>query len=148
MPQPHAYTQAERFFLRCTDPTQITTTADKLRWYRCRKGLRQKDVAELAGLDRKTYTQYESQTREYYPPVTMERLAAALSVTIEDLLDDYNLFLYRDQGDQIKALRTHQNLTQHQLAKRLGISLGVLKKWEQNRVRITKSSWQKLMQIG
>ena len=99
-------------------------------------------------MDRKTYTQYESQTHEYYPPQTIERLAAALSVTIEELLDDYNLFLYRDQGTQIKALRTHHNLTQHQLAKRLGISMGVLKKWEQNRVRITKSSWQKLMQIG
>ena len=72
--------------------------------------------------------------------MTMERLAAALSVTIEDLLDDYNLFLYRNQATQIKALRTRYNLNQHQLAKRLCISLGVLKKWEQNRVRISKES--------
>ena len=43
--------------------------------------------------------------------------------------------------------RSHHNLTQLQLANQLGISLGVLKKWEQNRVRISKESWRKLTQI-
>ena len=35
----------------------------------------------------------------------MEKLAELFEVPLEDLLDDYNLFLLRGQGAQIKAIR-------------------------------------------
>ena len=59
------------------------------------------------------------------------------------LLDDYNLFLRNGQGNQIKAIRTKLGLTQRQYADKLGVSLGNLKHWEQNRKQIFKSTWEK-----
>ena len=47
------------------------------------------------------------------------------------------------QANQIKAIRTKLGLTQKQYADKLGVSLGSLKHWEQNRKQIFKSTWEK-----
>ena len=56
--RPHTLVEAEKFNIQYTDPSQIHNTPDKLRWYRYSQGLRQKDVAEYAGIDRTTYSNY------------------------------------------------------------------------------------------
>ena len=43
---PHKFQDAEKFNLQFSDFSEITETADKLRWYRYQKGLRQRDVAD------------------------------------------------------------------------------------------------------
>ena len=43
---PHKFLDAEKFNLRFSDASEITEIADKLRWYRYQKGLRQRDVAD------------------------------------------------------------------------------------------------------
>lgn len=65
----------------------ITEIADKLRWYRYQKGLRQRDAADYAGIDRSTYIHYEEAGRDYYPKEHMERLAELFEVPLETLLD-------------------------------------------------------------
>ena len=47
------------------------------------------------------------------------------------------------QANQIKAIRMKLGLTQKQYADKLGVSLGNLKHWEQNRKQIFKSTWEK-----
>ena len=73
----------------------------------------------------------------------MEKIAQLFEVPVDMLLDDYNLFLRNGQGNQIKAIRTKLGLTQRQYADKLGVSLGNLKHWEQNRKQIFKSTWEK-----
>ena len=92
---PHKFLDAGKFNLRFSDASEITEIADKLRWYRYQKGLRQRDVADYAGIDRSTYIHYEEEGRGYYPKEHMEKLAELFEVPLEDLLDDYNLFLLR-----------------------------------------------------
>lgn len=99
---PHKFQDAEKFNLQFSDFSEITETADKLRWYRYQKGLRQRDVADYAGIDRSTYIHYEEAGRDYYPKEHMEKLAELFEVPLEHLLDDYNLFLLRGQGEQSK----------------------------------------------
>ena len=41
--------------------------------------------------------------KDFYPKEHMEKLAELFEVPLEDLLDDYNLFLLRGQGEQIKS---------------------------------------------
>ena len=65
--QPHTLVEAEKFNIRYSDPSQINNIPDKLRWYRYRCGLRQRDVADYAGIDRSTYSGYEEFVRDYYP---------------------------------------------------------------------------------
>ena len=87
--------------------------------------------------------QNPSHKEDLYPPEHMEKIAQLFEVPLDTLLDDYNLFLRNGQGEQIKAIRTKLGLTQKQYADKLGISLGNLKHWEQNRKQIFKSTWEK-----
>ena len=116
---------------------------NKRRWYRYQKGLRQRDVADYAGIDRSTYIHYEEAGRDFYPKEHMEKLAELFEVPLEDLLDDYNLFLLRGQGEQIKAMRQRQGLTQKAYAAQLGVPLQKFKRWEQGNVQIFKSTREK-----
>ena len=140
---PHKFLDAEKFNLRFSDASEITEIADKLRRLRYQKGLRQRDVADYAGIYRSTYIHYEEYGKDFYSPKHMEKIAQLFEVPVETLLDDYNLFLRKGQGEQIKAIRTKLGLTQRQYADKLGVSLGNLKHWEQNRKQIFKSTWEK-----
>ena len=140
---PHKFQDAEKFNLQFPDFSEITETADKLRWLRYQKGLRQRDVADYAGIDRSTYVHYEEYGKDLYPPEHMEKIAQLFEVPVDMLLDDYNLFLRNGQGKQIKAIRTKLGLTQREYADKLGVNLGSLKQWEQNRKQIFKSTWEK-----
>ena len=64
---PHTIVEAEKFNIRYSDPSKINNIPDWLRWYRYRCGLRQRDVADYAGIDRSTYSGYEEFVRDYYP---------------------------------------------------------------------------------
>lgn len=140
---PRKFLDAQIFNLRFSDPSEMTQIADKLRWYRYRHALLQSEVADRIGIDQKTYMRYEEYGRDYYPIEHMQKLAGMYVVPIESLLDDYNLFLYHDQGRQIRERRLSQKLTQKAYAANLGVSLDKLKKWEENRVRMFKSTWEK-----
>jgi DNA-binding XRE family transcriptional regulator len=48
--QPRRLLEAERFNIKYTNPFEITTVVDKLRYYRHKKALRQRDVAEKTGI--------------------------------------------------------------------------------------------------
>jgi len=135
---PHKFQDAEKFNLQFSD-----FSADKLRWLRYQEGLRQRDVADYAEIDRSTYVHYEEYGKGLYPPEHMEKIAQLFEVPVDGLLDDYNLFLRNGQGNQIKAIRMKLGLTQREYADKLGVSLGSLKQWEQNRKQIFKSTWEK-----
>ena len=75
---PHKFQDAEKFNLQFSDFSEITETADKLRWLRYQKGLRQRDVADYAGIDRSTYVHYEEYGKDLYPPEHMEKIAQLL----------------------------------------------------------------------
>lgn len=75
---PHKFLDAEKFNLRFSDASEITEIADKLRWYRYQKGLRQRDAADYAGINRSTYIHYEEAGRDFYPKEHMEKLAGCL----------------------------------------------------------------------
>ena len=140
---PHQLVESEKFNIQYSDPSMISSVADKLRWYRYKNSLLQRDVADKLGIDRSTYMRYEEQEHDYYPIEHIEKLATLYGIPITDLLDEYNLFLYHDQGKQIRAIRQSLGMTQSEYAKALDVPLGSLKNWERNRVRIIKSTWQK-----
>lgn len=140
---PHQLLESEKFNIRFSDPSQITEIADKLRYYRYRKALLQREVAEHIGIDRGTYIRYEEYGRGYYPIDHLEKLAKLFDVPLTELLDDFNRFLYNDQGKQIRERRLALNMTQREYADMLGVRVENLKKWEQNKVRIFKSTWER-----
>ena len=138
--RPTKLTDAEKFHIRYPDPSMLTTTADKLRYYRYKKSLLQREVAEYAGINENTYIHYESTGHDYYPVDKLSRIAELLEVDITDLLDEYNRFLYDGQGRQIRKIRKSMGLTQHQFGKLHGVNTGTVKRWESGKIRVSKES--------
>ncbi|MBQ2888991.1 MAG: helix-turn-helix transcriptional regulator [Clostridia bacterium] len=141
---PKKVSEAQKFTLIFTDADKIETVADKLRYYRYKKGMYQLDVADYLGIDKGTYIDYENPDRDYYSAEIMEKLAELFEVDVHSLLDEYNKFLYDGQGRNIKELRKHLKITQEDLAREMNVSLLKVKRWEQNKVRMFKFTWGRL----
>ena len=144
---PKKVSEAQKFALKFPTADKIETVADKLRYYRHQKGLYQSDVADYLGLERSTYIEYENPDRDYYSAEVMDKLAELFEVSVYDLLDDYNKFLYDGQGRNIKELRKQLQITQEELAKEMNVSLLKVKRWEQDKVRMFKYTYDKLMML-
>jgi DNA-binding transcriptional regulator YiaG len=71
----------------------------------------------------------------------LEKIAGLFEVDVTDLLDEYNLFLFVGQAEQLKAFRKKAKVTQATLAVRLGVSKTTVKRWEQGKVRMMKKTW-------
>ncbi len=138
---PYRLSEAAKFY--GVEPDKLNSTGDKLKYYRHKKGLLQREVADYAGLDRTTYISYESGI-DYYPPEKLLKISELLNVDITDLLDEYNTFIRDGQGQQIRALRKKMKMTQKEFGKCFGVHGGTVKRWENNSARIFKSTWKKL----
>ena len=140
---PHHLAEASRLNLDFPDPSELTEIPDKLRWYRYRKALLQREVADYAGIARRTYNHYEDGTKEYYPVDKLMKIAELLEVELTELMDEYNLFLYHNQGKQIRQMRLSQNKSVAEYEKELGIREGQLWRWENNQKMVSKATWKK-----
>lgn len=121
----------------------IPATAEKLRWLRCQRNLYQVEVADYAGLERSTYIGYEEGARDSYPPDKLAKIAALFGVPAEDLLDEYNRFLAR-QGEEVQAIRRECGLSQEQFAALLGVSESAVRRWENEKAKMTKGIWERI----
>lgn len=145
--RPKKLTDAEKFNIKYPNPTMLTTTADKLRYYRYKKSLLQREVAKYAGINESTYIHYENPEHDFYPIDKLSRIAKLLEVDIIDFLDDYNRFLYNGQGWQIRKIRKGMGLTQYQFGKLYGVTAGAVKRWENDKTRVTKTTWKRIMRL-
>ena len=144
---PKKVSEAQKFALKFPTADKIETVADKLRYYRYKKGMYQLDVADYLGIDKGTYIDYENPDRDYYSAEIMEKLAELFCVDVYDLLDDYNKFLYDGQGRNIRKFREQLQITQEELARKMNVSLLKVKRWEKNKVRMFKFTYDKLMML-
>ena len=142
--QPHFLAEAEKVNIGNDSPAKFDTVADRLRYYRHKKGLLQREVADCVGIERTTYSAYEEDGRDYYPVDILERIVELYGVKIAEVLDDYNLFLLNGQASQVKALRKKTKLTQADFANHVGVTKQQIKGWEQGRARMTKKFWEKV----
>lgn len=138
---------AQVFLCENPDPQSLGTVSDKLKWYRYQNGLQQSDMAKIMGVDRTTYSRYEENVLEAYPLDKLEKAAKYFGIDITELLDEYNLFLYRGQGEQIKGLCKLLGLTQSELARQLGVSLQKVRNWEEEKVRVSRGTFEKIISI-
>ena len=57
------------------NPDSLKYTGEKLRWYRYKNNLLQKDVADRIGVDRSTYIHYVTNNHDLYPQDILKKLA-------------------------------------------------------------------------
>lgn len=140
--------KSQTFLNDAPTPEMLETVSDKLKWYRINCGLLQSEVARAMGVNRTTYARYEGNGIQAYPLDKLSKAAELFGIEVSYLFDEYHLFIYRNQGQQIKKLRKALSLTQSMLADILGVDLSTLKRWEQNQLRIPRKHYNQLIKIG
>lgn len=143
----HNLIDYERISLICPSPDSIMNISDKLKYFRHIKSLKQTDVADMIGINRTTYFRYEK-SPENIPIIMLIKIASVLEVNPSELLtDEYSKFQLNNQGDALRAIRKSHSMTQHELAKCLGVYDSTIKRWESNKSRINRETYMKIMQL-
>ncbi len=127
-------------------PQDGETVSDKLRYYRKKCGLFQKDMAELLKIDRSTYARYESGSLKSYPINVIKRCAEIFGVDADKLLDDYNRFIFEGQGEQVRKKRLESGLTQGEFGKLYVVSKNTVRRWENGAVKMSRKMWEKIFE--
>lgn len=122
---------------------QIGNVQDRLRWLRQSRGLRQKDAAKIAGVDRAVYADLETGVRKQMPVGVAENLAQFYGVPMADFLDAFNRFLLRDPAALLRKYRTETGMTRKAFARKFGTSVRNLEMWEKGRRTVSYKSWER-----
>ena len=103
---PHTTSEAQAFFHMYHSYSEITNPSDRMRWCRYSLGLLQKEVAAMVGMEEWLYRDLESGTfHRSFTPELADKLAALYGIPVEDILDDYTLFLHRGGGAFLRRYR-------------------------------------------
>lgn len=145
--QPVRLLDAELFNIQYSSVEEIKSVPDKLRWYRHHQGMLQSDVAACLGISEHAYCDYEVGKVKLYPIAYLKKLSELYSIEITDLMDDYNLFMYRGQGRQVEQFRKKLGLSKPRFAKLFDTTKTVILNWEKERVIMQKSSWERYQSI-
>ena len=89
--------------------------------------------AEQIGISRGHYIDYEVGYVDYYPKEVVNRLADFYHIPVEDLLDEYNLFLYKGQGKMLKECREKMGLKKKPFARMLHVDPNTYRNWESDK---------------
>lgn len=139
----HVFRLADRML-----PASTETTADKLRYYRIKCGLLQKDMAEMLKIDRSTYARYESGAFAGYPVNVIKKCAEIFGVSTDKLLDGYNRFIFEGQVEQVKRKRLESGLDRGAFGRLYGVSGNTVRRWENGSVRMSRKLWERIFKSG
>ena len=99
MAGPRTTVEAQAFYRMYHSYADIPDPWDRLRWCRYGLDLLQKEVAAMVGMEEWLYRDLESGTfHRSFTPELADKLAALYGIPVENILDDYTLFLHRGGG--------------------------------------------------
>lgn len=106
MAGPRTTVEAQAFYRMYHSYADIPNPWDRLRWCRYGLDLLQKEVAAMVGMEEWLYQDLESGNfRRSFSPEIADKLAALYGIPVEDILDDYTLFLHRGGGAFLRRYR-------------------------------------------
>jgi transcriptional regulator with XRE-family HTH domain len=118
---------------------------DNLRYYRFRKQLTTRQVAEAIGVVPGTITIYES-NKNPIPHNMAIKLAGLLEINPEMLFDDFANFIADPYTAALRDNRIGLKLNQREFADYIGIELNYYYKLEEGKRRPSRRIYQKLLQ--
>ena len=136
------YSECDKYNLFIEDREELTTIGEKLKFYRLKNSIFQSDLAEMVGIDRVTYIEYEKGLK-YYPYETMKKIAKVYNIPLFEILDDYHMFAYSDQAKIIKGIRIKLGMNQYEFAKAIDVSKSTIQKAESNMGGFSQKSYRK-----
>ena len=122
------------------------TPAAMLRYYRVRKGLTTRQIAESVRIVPATLLMYE---REQFPiPYqTAVTFADTLEIDKNLLFDEFAQFMDYPYNDKLREVRKTYGLNQSTFAEKAGISWSIYSKWEGGSRKPSRKMYQQLVTI-
>ncbi|MBQ4265819.1 MAG: helix-turn-helix transcriptional regulator [Clostridia bacterium] len=121
----------------------LQSIPDRIRWLRLQRGLTQQEAADLLGVGRSTYIDYEIGTIERFDLQVIRRMSLLYQVPMDDLLDKYNIFLMNGQGEQMKRWRMNLGYSCKAMGKYLGVATSNIVAWEKEEKIMTRKLWER-----
>lgn len=111
----------------------------RIRYYRIKNNLSQRDLAKITGLEKNTIANCEN---DKFPKSqeTIDRICYALNLVPSFIYDDYLNFISADVPAKIKAIRKELNLTQIEFIELTGLK--TILAWERGRTKPSRMSFE------
>lgn len=147
MTGPRTTVEAQAFYRMYHSYSEITNPSDRLRWCRYGLDLLQKEVAAMVGMEEWLYQNLESGAfHRSFTPELADKLAALYGISVEDILDDYTLFLHRGGGDFLRRYREAKGWNHQQLADHAKVSRTSIRCWESGQKTISQKCFCHLVE--
>jgi len=144
---PRTTVEAQAFYRMYHSYADIPNPWDRLRWCRYGLDLLQKEVAAMVGMEEWLYRDLESGTfHRSFTPELADKLAALYGIPVEDILDDYTLFLHRGGGDFLRRYREAKGWSRQQLADHAKVSRTSIRCWESGQKTISQKCFCHLVE--
>ena len=144
---PRTTVEAQAFYRMYHSYADIPDPWDRLRWCRYGLDLLQKEVAAMVGIEEWLYRDLESGTfHRSFTPELADKLAALYGIPVENILDDYTLFLHRGGEDFLRRYREAKGWNRQQLADRAKVSRTSIRCWESGQKTISQKCFCHLVE--
>mgnify|MGYP000798364172 FL=1 len=144
---PRTTVEAQAFYRMYHSYADIPDPWDRLRWCRYGLDLLQKEVAAMVGMEEWLYRDLESGIfHRSFTPELADKLAALYGIPVEDILDDYTLFLHRGGGDFLRRYREAKGWNRQQLADHAKVSRTSIRCWESGQKTISQKCFCHLVE--
>ena len=144
---PRTTVEAQAFYRMYHSYADIPNPWDRLRWCRYGLDLLQKEVAAMVGMEEWLYRDLESGTfHRSFTPELADKLAALYGIPVEDVLNDYTLFLHRGGGDFLRRYREAKGWSRQQLADHAKVSRTSIRCWESGQKTISQKCFCHLVE--
>ncbi|MCI2989254.1 transcriptional regulator [[Clostridium] innocuum] len=120
------------------------TPAAMLKYYRQRKGLTTRQLAESVGVVPATVLMYE-RGQFPIPYQTAVAMTEALEIDRNLLFDEFSQFMDYPYSDRLREVRKAHRLNQATFAEKAGISLSIYSKWEGGSRQPSRKMYQQLV---
>ncbi len=123
-------------------------TWEKLKYWRCKKGYLQREVADGAGITRAMYMSYEKRGGAC-PAEILVNIAEFLEVDFDEFADDYHRFqLCNNQCERIKKAREKLGLSKTQFANIVGVDRSTVYRWEKYAGKMSRKDYMKVKKVA
>ena len=147
MAGPRTTVEAQAFYRMYHSYADIPNPWDRLCWCRYGLDLLQKEVAAMVGMEEWLYQDLESGIfHRSFTPELADKLAALYGIPVEDILDDYTLFLHRGGGDFLRRYREAKGWNRQQLADHAKVSRTIIRCWESGQKTISQKCFCHLVE--
>ena len=144
---PRTTVEAQAFFHMYHSYSEITNPSDRLRWCRYGLDLLQKEVATMVSMEEWLYRNLESGAfHRSFTPELADKLAALYGIPVEDILDDYTLFLHRGGGAFLRRYREAKGWNRQQLADHAKVGRTSIRCWENGQKTISQKCFDHLVE--